>query len=147
MHEINFVVKYDDAFKDKIDACDLRMRELHKDYVENHDRESWIEGFRKKIEYKVAYYRWRHYLRKNYKLARRWIEYDGRVFDINWEKIGGHAACEKISDILEAEKLAAIEAAEKIFFTVSNKEEIFKRTEIKIIIQPQSVISKAISEL
>ena len=107
MTEINFVVKYDDTFTDQIDALNQRMNDLHRDYVANHDSQGIIERFRKSVEYKLAYYRWKRLCSKSHRLARRWVEYEGRVFDINWEKTGGYEARRQIADILENEKIQA----------------------------------------
>ena len=106
MAVMNFVVKYDETYADEIKACTDRMDELHRDYVENHDNQNPVERLRKKIAYKVAYYKWLNFGRKAGKLTRHWIEYDGRVFDIDWQKIGGAEATRRISEIIEKEELA-----------------------------------------
>lgn len=112
MTEINFVVKYDDTFTDQIDALNQRMNDLHRDYVDNHENQGAFERFCKSVEYKLAYHRWKHLCFKSHRLARRWVEYEGRIFDINWEKTGGYEARRQIADILENEKIQASKAAD-----------------------------------
>ena len=110
MATLNFVVNYSNAYADEIEMCNRKMDALHRDYVEHHEQQNIMRRLYNKLSYKIAYYKWLHFGHKREKLAHRWVEYDGRIFELDWQKIGGAEARRQIADILEKEKAAQAQA-------------------------------------
>ena len=109
MAEIVFVIDNDGKFSKEIDELNVRMNRLHDDYDEHHTEQGLGERIRKSLEYKAAYIKWRYLRSKRDKRNRYWMEVDGRVFDIDWHKMGSSKALRHISSILRAEEETKIE--------------------------------------
>ena len=101
---VNLIVEYDEKLDAERKRFDDEMNALHRDYVEHAAEQSLAERTRKSFLYKFAYFRWRLAVHKEAKNAVRTVEYDGRVFDIDWKDMSISEIVAAIERILEDEK-------------------------------------------